>query len=60
MSLRSRPKVASFLPLLKSIDSMNQSAAGVEIDMAMVFRFPSFTINRFNAGSECSLEDAKP
>ncbi|TVY17748.1 putative aminotransferase aclI [Lachnellula arida] len=35
LSVRSRPKVANFLPILKTIDGLNAVAASVDVDMAM-------------------------
>jgi len=50
LSLRSRPKVAGILPLLKMIDNLNHTAAEIEIDMAMgenwLIREPLVEISR--------------
>jgi len=35
LSVRSRPKVTNFLPILKTIDGLNAVAANVDVDMAM-------------------------
>jgi len=48
LSMRSRPKVADFIPILKTIDGLNHTAAEIDIDMAMgenwLIRGPLVTI----------------